>query len=726
MAPRKSRRKFVALVLVFCVLVVVAVAGFMISRTLDVSPYRNEIAAALTKATGRKFEIGGQVEVRFSLSPTITAHDITYANAAWGQPRNMLKLERLSASFVLWRLIFGKFEIKRIVFADGDLYLETDDKGQHNWNIENADDVVHDADEYIDIRYHSFVDARIQNVDVIYRGGSGKETSIKIDTLDLSATGSEQDLALDFDGAVNDMPLTLKIDTGPLQSVSRGEPVPLTGQAKFAEAELTVKGRAEDLIGWTGIEGAINLTAPEIANVMKPFGLTIPDLGQFDLAGKVASRTTGGSDLSLVASLPKKDAKFSLDGWVDDLDTFENFDLKIDLSAPEASDITELFGFRFEQIGAVTVSTDLKGSPAVIAAEKLDVRLGRSDLKADLKYERKDVAKITIDVDGGVVDFTPFLPEIDEEVEATPAEERMEGQIFSDEPLPFDALGLIDVDLDVNINRLLFRDAQVDLFHTKLDLKSGVLRIDPLEIEYRKAKATARLTADGRAPPAIDVDLLLQDFDLGRLLKETHVTDLITGDIDVGIDVSGEGGSLHTIVGTLRGHAAFVMGQGDIASKYIDLIAVDLTKFLMPWRKNVAEAKIVCALGQFEIDNGVAATKSLLFDTKEMTMSGKGTINLGSEKVNILLNPRPKDLSLVSLATPLRVSGTLSKLSVGVDTLSAVGKVAEGIAGTLLLGPAGILVPFASLGAGHHHPCVNDLQKTFGANVAKEIKHQPE
>ena len=37
--------------------------------------------------------------------------------------------------------------------------------------------------------------------------------------------------------------------------------------------------------------------------------------------------------------------------------------------------------------------------------------------------------------------------------------------------------------------------------------------------------------------------ILVQNFDLGRLLKESQVTDLVSGDMDLGADVTGHGDS---------------------------------------------------------------------------------------------------------------------------------------------------------------------------------------
>jgi uncharacterized protein involved in outer membrane biogenesis len=252
------------------------------------------------------------------------------------------------------------------------------------------------------------------------------------------------------------------------------------------------------------------------------------------------------------------------------------------------------------------------------------------------------------------------------------------------------------------------------------------LAIDPFELVYRGAPFSGELVVDAAAGPDVVLKILVQNFDLGRLLEEAKVTDLVKGEIDVGADLRAEGGSTRAIVGSLGGNASFVMGRGEIANRYVDFIAADLLQLLMPWNKSIEETPVRCALGQFVIEQGVVSTKSLLLDTRSMIMAGKGTVDLSTERIDLLLSPRPKDPSLFSLATDMRVGGTFEHTSVYPDPVHLLIEAAEGVAGELLLGPTGLLIPFASLGAGHNHPCVNDLQKVFGKTVAIELRHQPE
>jgi hypothetical protein len=72
-------------------------------------------------------------------------------------------------------------------------------------------------------------------------------------------------------------------------------------------------------------------------------------------------------------------------------------------------------------------------------------------------------------------------------------------------------------------------------------------------------------------------------------------------------------------------------------------------------------------------------------------------------QVNFLLDPKPKDFSLVSLSTKLRVTGTLLQPKVRPDALSIETKAVK-FHGYLALGPFGLLAPFVHLGAHKKHP----------------------
>jgi len=132
---------------------------------------------------------------------------------------------------------------------------------------------------------------------------------------------------------------------------------------------------------------------------------------------------------------------------------------------------------------------------------------------------------------------------------------------------------------------------------------------------------------------------------------------------------------------------------------------MNLSQLVMPiWGSHKKAGEINCAVVQFDIKKGVATSQAFVFDSQIGVLTAEGDINLGTEQVKFLLDPKPKDFSLVNLSTKLRVTGTLLHPKVRPDTLSVATKGAKFL-GHLALGPIGLLAPFVHLGAHKKHPC---------------------
>ena len=121
------------------------------------------------------------------------------------------------------------------------------------------------------------------------------------------------------------------------------------------------------------------------------------------------------------------------------------------------------------------------------------------------------------------------------------------------------------------------------------------------------------------------------------------------------------------------------------------------------WRPPKTVDQIKCAVVQFDIKSGVAASRAFVFNTRAGILAGKGEINLGTEQINFLLVPTPVKTEL-SLSTKLRVRGTMMDPRVSPDKLALLEKGASTLS-TLAIGPLGLLAPFAHLGAHNAHPC---------------------
>jgi hypothetical protein len=156
-------------------------------------------------------------------------------------------------------------------------------------------------------------------------------------------------------------------------------------------------------------------------------------------------------------------------------------------------------------------------------------------------------------------------------------------------------------------------------------------------------------------------------------------------------------------MGELDGVIITMMGKGRIQNKYLDLLSGDLSSSLLrvinPAGKKEQYTDINCVVNRFDFRKGLGDCTVLACDTKRMSLTGEGTINLKTEKLDIFLNPAPKEgidsgtgkvsLSLSELTKPFKLGGTLAHPSLKLDSKRAAMALGRGIGGAMLFGPAG-------------------------------------
>jgi hypothetical protein len=112
-----------------------------------------------------------------------------------------------------------------------------------------------------------------------------------------------------------------------------------------------------------------------------------------------------------------------------------------------------------------------------------------------------------------------------------------------------------------------------------------------------------------------------------------------------------------------------------------------------------------CFVAHIELQEGQAEIEDLLLDTQRITIAGSGILNLETEELDVLIAPRPKRASLVSLANPVRIEGTLSEPEVSVTRLPRRRRLAGTGILAGLVNPAFLLFALSDSGTGEANPC---------------------
>jgi uncharacterized protein involved in outer membrane biogenesis len=389
--------------------------------------------------------------------------------------------------------------------------------------------------------------------------------------------------------------------------------------------------------------------------------------------------------------------------------------LDVTFAADRLADLAALAGATLPASGPFKLAGHLSDGDGRFAIDRLDGHLGASDLQGRIETTTGARPRLaaTLQADRlNLVDFIGPPP-------AAAKPQRKADRVFPADPLPFALLKTADVELKLAARQLVAAAATLDNFTIDLGLANGLLELRKLTGQFRGSPLTLAATVDARpATPLVSATGKLEKFDLGGFLKASAVTDLLTGAVDLDLSGRGAGASVRQIMAGLDGRLVAVMGKAELATPLFDLIGADLAQSIMPWAAQDRSTHINCAVVRFDAKRGTATSDAMLLDTTKVTVQGAGTVDLANERIALVLTPQPKERSLISLATPIDVDGTLAAPSVTPDRMALAKDAAGAVIGNVII-PFGFLVPLISGGTGDENPCLAALNQARASGAAR-------
>ena len=538
----------------------------------------------------------------------------------------------------------------------------------------------------------------------------GIEDLIALKGLDLNVHVSGNDLAALGAIIEQKLPATDKFSiqgrlTGTARHLSLKQ---AQASAKHGSLKVDLSGAIKNLVAFSGVDLNVKGSGKNLAEIGTIIDQELPVTDQFTVQARLTGSLKILSLRAARASARRGSLKMALSGEIEALPALKGINFTLKASGKELAEIGPLVGTDLPDLGPFDLSTTLSGSAETLSLNPFSLIVDQSDFNGLAMVEFLKRPKITLRLESSVIDFTTLMKSLEkdsqEDIQKVAKKDSQKRRLFSDAPLPFDALKKVDADIVLRAKNIHARDARLKFGHLALKLEDSDLSIDKLEATYKQTKISGNLNISPGAPPRVAAQFLVQGFNLGDFLKEIGKSDQVRAIVDIAAHGKSRGDSVNSLMTHLDGAFGAVMGPGYL-TKYLDLLALDLSQKVIPiWGRHKKANEINCAVVQFDIKKGVATSTAFVFDTQIGILSALGDINLGTEQVNFLLNPRPKDFSLVSLSTKLRVSGTLMDPKVRPDTLSLAKKGAEMLS-ALALGPIGLLAPFIKLGAHNKHPC---------------------
>lgn len=366
---------------------------------------------------------------------------------------------------------------------------------------------------------------------------------------------------------------------------------------------------------------------------------------------------------------------------------------------------------------AVGEKVAIKGALTLVQADErftsftlsgLDARIGRSDLTGSVKLGLEgERPKASIDLASTLLDLEPYLDDGNGGPAGKPSE-KVKADVPSDEaldkPFPLEVLDRVDGTFKLSAGEFRLPGLVVTNLKLNAALQDRVLTVYPSEGVFNEGQVNLEAKIDGSRAPLTDFSLdgTWADAHFGGVLREYFDTAIFQGYGNSSAKLVASGRTPREAMDTVNGHVALYLKDGTVSNTYWELIAADLVTSLLPSIGKTAEkeAKLNCMATRFDISEGMAKSTVFLVDSARVTVGGAGTVDLRDEKVDFLLQPKPKDFSLVSLATPIRISGPLADPAILPDVAGAAKTAVLGAGAVALtaINPLALVLPLISSG----------------------------
>ena len=604
-------------------LIALVAVALVVLMTTDFNKYKPLIAEETKKATGRDLVIAGDLSLVISLTPAVAVNGVTLSNAKWGSRPEMVKVERFEAQISVLPLLTGTVLIDRVVLIGADILLEVDKQGRANFEFETAKAPAAEPAKKPEAAPADGgqMDIPVGIREIVIRDSrltysdakAGARHKAAIDSLTLRGEGLHDPIKLAFQGSYNDAAIKLAATLGaPAEAMAPTKPWPIDLTLEAGGATISVKGSIAKPMEGKGIDLALAVDGNELGDLSALAGAEVPKMGAYSLAARLSAKD------------PAKALKLA--------------DMK-----------------------AAIAGTDLAGDVTV----KLDGK--RPSIDAKLASRMIDLDRLG----GGGGEAAPAAA-------AQPAAKS--DRMFPDDPLPLDGLKSADANLQLEAGTIVVSGAKLETVVLKLVLANGKLSIAPLRAGIADGTIDGAITLDGSSgkAAALAVKLGIDKVDLDKLLTEMKITEDVEGRGNIDVDIAGNGRSVRAIMASLDGSAGLLMGEGRMKDTLLQSLlggAGGLANAVLDKGKSGYTA-VNCAVVAFDIKDGLATAKAIYLDTETYGVIGSGTANLGSETLDLVVDPRKKR-SMEKPVLPIRIKGTFMVPKYNVDKAVVATKIGK-------------------------------------------------
>ena len=645
----------------------------------------------VTDQLGRRFEITRHLSVNIGRTVTVRADGVEFSNPEWAKEPYLVKATAAEFDIRLLPLLLGRVDIPRIALTEPQIGLQIEPDGRRTWALardtSDTSSTPNIGSLIIDkgiVKYF----ASTQGADVVVQFSLAAEGPVPPPSSGApSAASGSSSLPLSYkaSGKWRNETFVASGRAGGVLKLSKDmtEAFPLEVNGAIGKTTLHAKGTIENLQEFSGLDATFDLQGRNLDELYKLAGVVLPSTPPYKLRGRLdkhdkvwsASRIQGilgNSDIS-------GDLRFDTSASVPMLTG------KVQSKLLDFADLRPVIGLPVNgsSTSATVTRARMVKDPARVVAEK----------NVEASAVKPSVIKIT--------NARRVLPKT-----------------------TLDLVKLKSMNANVTYSAIDIRHVEelpLDKGSVHVKLDNGVLQLDPVVLGVAGGSLAGKITIDVNVQPAsFDTQLAVRGVQLNQLFPTIKTTKTAFGKVSGQVNLKGRGNSAAQMLATSSGDVAVLMGKGEISNILLEFMGLDggeVIKFLLRGDRNV---KLLCAAAAFEVKQGLMSSKTILLDTTDTVINGGGQISLADETMDITLYPQPKDHSILSFRSPLKIGGTFASPAAGPDKV-ALGARAGAVVALALINPLLALAATFETGPGRDADC----RSTLALAADPKAKAQP-
>jgi uncharacterized protein involved in outer membrane biogenesis len=504
----------------------------------------------------------------------------------------------------------------------------------------------------------------------------------------------------------------------------------LDAQVNTAEGDLIVGSTDPNVQGGLVVTGQGHYRK-------KPFELSIKSGGILPLA----AASTGPLTVPIAIKASAGPSRFSFTGQGTGLLTLSDLDGTLTLSGPSMATVGDAVGVTLPTTTLFSLKGRLGKTGEVWSLRQADLRVGTSKLGGAFTFDRRtSVPMLSGELTGSRFVLSDLAPAFGAQAPGANNPPPPEGRVLPQRSFDIPSLHAMNAKLKVKLQSVelgsVFAQA-LEPLDGDLTLQSGVLTITNLLAQTADGQVSGQLKLNANPqPPVWDANVHWKGIKLEQWLsprngfarqdantsgktaqaaaaaKDTSQR-YVTGQLGGHAQLHGQGNSAAQMLGSMDGEAQAWVQNGQVSHLIVEAVGLDVAQALGVIIAGDKLLPMRCAVVRMKAQHGELKPEVAIVDTTDSTLLASGSMSLVSEKLDLLMTAKPKDISPLTLRSPVTLEGTFAAPKIGLKAKPLGTKVLAAVA-LGFVNPLASLIPFIDVGERGDGGCQQALHHLKG------------